>query len=68
MNSYNLFDPENYGTIIYCAIARDKDHVKELAAAAGFNIENMVIDLERTNVRDMSGRPFPPSIQDALVH
>lgn len=68
MNSYNLFDPENPETIVYYAIARDRDHVKELAEEAGFHIENMVIDLERTNVRDEIGRPLPPSIQDALVY
>lgn len=67
MNSYNIFDPRNYSTIIYCAIARDEDQVKELALSAGFKIDKMVIELERTDIRDEMGRPLPASIQYVVV-
>lgn len=67
MNTYNVFDEENYSTILYHAIARDEEHVRELASEAGINIDGLTIELEQKNVRDELGRNYKPSIKDALV-
>lgn len=68
MNSYNIFDEKNSGTILYHAIARDEEQVRELAEEAGINIEGLTINLERTNVKDQLGRPYKANIEDALIH
>ena len=67
MNSYNIYDEEHYSTILYHAIARDEEHVKELAEEAGINLEGLTIDLERSNVKDELGRPYPARIEDAVI-
>lgn len=67
MNSYNLYEEENHSTILYHAIARDEDQVRELADKAGFDIDGLTIDLERKNVKDELGRPFSAKIEDAIV-
>lgn len=67
MNTYNIFDEENYSTVLYHAIARDEDQVRELALEAGINLDGLTIELERKNVRDELGRNYNPSIKDALV-
>lgn len=67
MNSYNIYDEEHYSTILYHAIARDEEHVKELAEEAGINLEGLTIDLERNNVKDELGRPYSARIEDAIV-
>lgn len=68
MNSYNIFDENEYQTILYHAIARDEDHVRELAGQSGINLDGLTIDLERSNVRDELGRPAKPGIFDAQIH
>lgn len=67
MNTYNVFDEENYSTILYHAIARDEEQVRELASEAGIILDGLTIELEQKNVRDELGRNYNPSIKDALV-
>lgn len=67
MNTYDIFDPEHENTTLYHAIARDENHVRELAEDAGFQIEGLSIDLIRANVKDQMGRPYTPRIESALV-
>ena len=51
MNSYNIYEEKNYSTILYHAIARDVEQVKELASESGIEIEGLTIDLEREKDR-----------------
>jgi len=67
MNTYNIFEQENESTILYHAIARDENHVRELAEDAGFQIEGLSIDPIRANIKDQMGRPYTPRIESALV-
>lgn len=68
MNAYNIFDENHYETILYHAVAKDEDQVKELAKEKGIYLEGLEIELERTNVKDQLGRDFNPYIEDALVY
>lgn len=68
MNAYNIFDEEEYSTILFHSIARDEDHVRELAEESGISLDGLTIELERSNVRDELGRPAKPGIFDAIVH
>lgn len=67
MNSYNIYEEKNYSTILYHAIARDVEQVKELAEKAGIETEGLTIDLEKENVKDQLGRPFSARIEAAVV-
>lgn len=67
MNSYNIYDEEHYSTILYHAIARDEEHVRELAEEASIDISGLTIDLERVNVKNELGRPYPARIEDAII-
>lgn len=67
MNSYNIYEEENYSTILYHAIARDEEQVRELAEEASINIEGLTIDLDRENVKDELGRPYSARIENAVV-
>ena len=67
MNAYNIYNEEHYSTILYHAIARDEEQVKELAEEAGISLEGLTIDLERMNVKDQLGRQYSAKIEDALV-
>lgn len=67
MNSYNIYEEKNYSTILYHAIARDVEQVKELAEEAGIEIEGLTIDLGKENVKDQLGRPFSARIEAAVV-
>lgn len=64
MNAYNIFDENHYDTILYHAVAKDEDQVKELANEKGIDLEG----LERKNVKDQLGRDINPYIEDALVY
>lgn len=68
MNAYNIYDKDNYETILYHSVARDEDHVRELAEDANINLDGLTIELERTNVKDQLGRPYKAYIEDALVY
>lgn len=68
MNAYNIFDENHYETILYHAVAKDEDQVKELAKEKGIDLEGLEIELERTNVKDQLGRDFNPYIENALVY
>lgn len=68
MNAYNIFDENHYETILYHAVAKDEDQVKELAKEKGIDLEGLEIELEKTNVKDQLGRDFNPYIEDALVY
>lgn len=67
MNTYNIFDEKNYSTILYHAIARNEDQVKELALESSINLEGLTIELIREDVRDQLGRPYTARIEDATV-
>lgn len=67
MNSYNIFEEENYSTILYHAIARDEEQVKELALESNIDLDGLTIDLVRQNVKDELGRPYPAKIEDVRV-
>ena len=67
MNSYNIYEEKNYSTILYHAIARDVEQVKELAEEAGIELEGLTIDLERESVKDLLGRPYSARIESAVV-
>ena len=67
MNSYDIFNEENYSTVLYHAVARDEEEVRELAVEHGIDIDGLKIELCRRNVRDELGRPFRPFIENALV-
>ncbi|WP_289191598.1 hypothetical protein [Bacteroides acidifaciens] len=67
MNAYNIYNEEHYSTILYHAIARDEEQVRELAEEAGISLEGLTIDLERMNVKDQLGRQYSAKIEDALV-
>lgn len=67
MNSYNIFDEKHYSTILYHAIAADEEQVRELAKEANINLDGLIIDLERKNVKDQLGRPYSARIEDAQV-
>lgn len=67
INSYVVYDEQLPQEILYYAVAYDEDHVKELAEEAGYDIEDMVIELERTNVKDQLGWPCSPRIEDARM-
>ena len=60
MNASNIFDENHYDTILYHAVAKDEDQVKELAKEKGIDLEGLEIELERTNVKDQLGRDFNP--------
>lgn len=68
VNYYLIHDADVWSCIIYYAIAKDEDQVRELAEKAGFDIEGCEIELVRTDVRDELRRPVAPKIADALVH
>lgn len=67
MNAYNIYSEKEPSTILFHAIAESEDQVKELAKEAGLNITGLTIDLERTNIKHMSGKSFGPSIKDAVI-
>ena len=67
MNSYNIYEEEHYSTILCHAIARDEKQLRELASEAGISLTGLTVEIERTNVRDLLGRPFPASIKKAIV-
>lgn len=67
MNSYNIYEEENYSTILYHAIARNVEQIEYLAEEAGIDLEGLTIDLERENVKDQLGRPFSARIESAIV-
>ena len=68
MNAYNIFYENHYDTILYHAVAKDEDQVKELANEKGIDLEGLEIELERKNVKDQLGRDINPYIEDALVY
>lgn len=67
MNTYNIFDEENYSTILYHVVAESESQVMELAEESGISLEGLTIELERINVKDEMGRPYSPRIEDAIV-
>lgn len=64
VNSYNL---QEKGCVFYHAIAENEQQVVELAKGAGFDIEGLEIELERTDVRNELGQPYQPQIINSLV-
>ena len=68
MNTYNIFENGNESTILYHSIAEDEQQVRELAEEKGIILNNMTIELERTDVRNQLGKSYAAVIEDALVH
>lgn len=64
MNTYNF---QQNGCVFYHAIASSEERAIELAINAGYDIEDLEVELERENVRDELGRPYKEGIQDAMV-
>ena len=56
MNTYNIYDENEYSCILYHAIAQDEEQVRELASEAGIDLTGLTIDLERENVKDELSR------------
>lgn len=67
VNSYNIVEESNPSTILYHAVAYDENHVKELAESNHINIDDMIIELERKDVKTSTGIPFEPYIEECLV-
>ena len=67
MNSYNIYREDGYGTTIYHAIAESVERVRELAAESGIDIDGMVIEETRRNVRDEHGIELTVEFKDALI-
>lgn len=67
MNTYNIYNEQEPSCILFHAIAESPIAVALLAEREGLDITGLTIELERTNVKDESGRPFPASIKSALV-
>lgn len=53
--------------MFYHAIASSEERAIELAINAGYDIEDLEVELERENVRDELGRSYKEGIQDAMV-
>lgn len=68
MNTYNIYNEEHYSTVLYDAIAKDENQVKELAEKAGIDLTGLTIELIRRNVKDELGRPYKAKIENALVY
>ena len=70
MNTYNIFENGNESTILYHSIAEDEQQVRELAEEKGIsiNLNNMAIELDRTDDRNQLGKSYAAVIEDALVH
>lgn len=67
MNTYNILNPDDPGTILYHAIAESEMQVKELAEQAGIDLTGMIIENERMNIRPLLGVKDAPIIIDAIV-
>lgn len=67
MNSYNLIDKTYTDCVLYHAIAMNEEQVIELAEQCGIDLTDIVIELERSNVKDQLGRPYTARIEDARV-
>lgn len=63
VNAYNFV--EN-GCVFYHVIAESVSQCYELAQGAGYDIKGMTIELERMNVRDELGKPYPPKIEECI--
>lgn len=67
MNSYNLIDKNHCDCVLYHVIAMSEEQVIELAEQSGIDLTDVIIELERSNVKDQLGRPYTARIEDARV-
>jgi hypothetical protein len=67
MNSYNILAIGHEDTILYHAIASDEQQVMELAEANDIDLTNMIIVMERSNVKNEMGKPYSARIEDSLI-
>lgn len=67
MNSYNLIDKNHEDCVLYHAIAMNEEQVIELAEQSGIDLTDIIIELERSNVKDQLGRPYTARIEDSRV-
>lgn len=67
MNSYNLIDKNHCDCVLYHAIAMSEEQVIELAEQSGIDLTDIVIELERSNVKDQLGKHYTARIEDARI-
>lgn len=67
VNSYNVTEKDNNTAIVYHIIAHDETEAIELLSNEVFNVDDYYIEVERYNVKTMTGEPFNVSIQSCLV-
>lgn len=67
VNSYNVTEKDNSNTIVYHIIAHDETEAIELLSNEVSNVDDYYIEVERYNVKTMTGNPYNTSIQSCLV-
>lgn len=67
MNAYNIFDEKHADTILYHVIAESEQQVKELAEEKGIDISDLIIEVERKNIKPELGRQYIPAIENCIV-
>lgn len=67
MNSYNLIDKTYTDCVLYHAIAMNEEQVIELAEQSGIDLKDIIIELDRSNVKDQLGRHYTARIEDARI-
>lgn len=68
MKSFNVSAIGHEDTILYHAIASDEQQVRELAEANEIDLTDMIIVMERSNIKDELGKPYSAKIEDALIY
>ena len=48
-NSYNIYDKQHEGTILYHAVAKNEEEVRRLAEESGIDLNGLMIEMERKN-------------------
>lgn len=64
INSYYALCKEYKGvrTAMYGGYAKSEERFIEMCEEAGFNLEGLDVELDRQNVKDEMGRPFPEEV------
>lgn len=67
MNSYNLIDKTYTDCVLYHAIAMNEEQVIELAEQSGIDLKDVIIELDRSNVKDQLGKHYTARIEGARI-
>jgi len=67
MNTYNIFNKNEPATILYYVVAEDENQLRKLAEESKINLEGLMIEIERVDVRNELGKPYMPSFKDAII-